>query len=149
MTATPKILIVDDEAEIRGFLSLTFEEAGYVVKTAASGRDAIALCDHEAFDVVLSDVVMPEMDGHELAQWMEAHRPAIHFALMSGFDPGSHGCSSSPRCDLIPKPFRPWQVVAFVEQVLAMPLPLLPSPSGPHHGPTLRESGTLQRNGDT
>jgi two-component system cell cycle response regulator CpdR len=150
MTATtPKILIVDDEANIRRCLSLTFEQAGYIVKAAASGRDAIALCDHEAFNVVLSDVVMPEMDGHELAQWMAANRPDTHFALMSGFDPGSQGCSSSPRCDLIPKPFLPRQVVAFVEQVLAMPLPLLSSPGEPHRGPTPHESGTPERHGET
>jgi two-component system cell cycle response regulator CpdR len=119
MTATPKILIVDDEAQIRGLLSLTFEQAGYIVKTAASGRDAIALCDAEVFDVVLSDVVMPEMDGHELVEWIAANRPATHFALMSGFDPSCNGCASSPRCELIPKPFHPAQVVGFVELVLA------------------------------
>jgi len=119
MTTTSRILIVDDEEQIRRFLSLTFEQAGYVVKTAANGVDAIALCADEEFDIVLSDVAMPEMDGHELVQWIEAHRPATHFALMSGFDPLVEGCASSPRCDLIPKPFSPKQVVRFVELVLA------------------------------
>ena len=119
MTANSKILIVDDEAQIRRFLSITFEQAGYAVRTAASGRDAIALCADEEFDVVLSDVVMPEMNGHELAEWVAAHRPATHFALMSGFDPATGGCSTTPRCDLIPKPFRPQQVVEFVELMLA------------------------------
>jgi Response regulator receiver domain len=101
--ATTKILIVDDEPDIRGLLSFTFEQAGYVVKTAANGCDAVALCSDEAFDVVLSDITMPEMSGHEL----------------SGFDPGNYGCASSPRYDFIPKPFRPEQVVSFVKQVLA------------------------------
>ena len=117
--AASKILIVDDEAQIRSFLSLTFKQAGYVVRTADSGRDAIAKCDQEEFDVVLSDVVMPEMDGHELAQWMAAHRPATHFALMSGFDPQTAGCASAPKCELIPKPFKPKQVLEFVELMLA------------------------------
>jgi two-component system cell cycle response regulator CpdR len=117
MTTTSKILIVDDEAQIRGFLSLTFERAGYVVKTAGSGRDAIALCEDEGFDVVLSDIAMPEMDGHELAEWIAAHRPATRTALMSGFDPGRRGRKYSPPCDLIAKPFSPHEVVTFVEQV--------------------------------
>jgi len=117
--ANSKILIVDDEAQIRSFLSLTFEQAGYVVKTAGNGRDAIELCAKEEFDVVLSDVVMPEMDGHELAEWVAANRPATHFALMSGFVPDCNGCASTPRCELIPKPFRPKQVIDFVELVLA------------------------------
>jgi len=118
MTAS-KILIVDDEALIRSLLSRTFEQAGYVVKTAGSGRDAIELCDHEDFDFVLSDVVMPEIDGHQLVEWIATHRPATHFALMSGFDPGDSGCANSPRCELIPKPFRPTQVLQFVELALA------------------------------
>jgi DNA-binding NtrC family response regulator len=62
---------------------------------------------------------MPEMDGHELVEWISVHRPATHFALMSGFDPVCRGCRSTPQCDLIPKPFSPKQVVQFVELVLA------------------------------
>ena len=118
MPTPSKILIVDDEAQIRGFLSLTFEQAGYVVKTAASGRDAIAFCEEEGFDVVLSDIAMPEMDGHELAEGIGAHRPATRTALMSGFDPGCPGREYSSPCDLIAKPFRPHEVVSFVAQIL-------------------------------
>jgi len=118
MTAS-KILIVDDEALIRSLLSHTFEQAGYVVKTAESGRDAIELCDHEDFDFVLSDVVMPEINGHQLVQWIATHRPATHFALMSGYMGTDDGCANSPRCELIPKPFRPRQVLQFVEMALA------------------------------
>ena len=77
MTATSRILIVDDEPQIRGFLSLTFENAGYTVTTAANGRDAIALLSAEAFDLLLSDVMMPEMNGHQLAQWAAAHFPEV------------------------------------------------------------------------
>jgi len=119
MISASKILIVDDEAPIRGLLSHTFEQAGYVVKTAGSGRDAIALCDREEFDFVLSDVVMPEVDGHQLVQWIATHRPATHFALMSGFDPGDGGCANTPRCELIPKPFKLRQVLDFVQLALA------------------------------
>jgi len=67
----------------------------------------------------LSDVAMPKMDGHQLAEWFVAHRPETPFALMSGFDPVCEGCSSTPRCELIPKPFSPKQVLQFVELVLA------------------------------
>jgi DNA-binding NtrC family response regulator len=51
------ILIVDDEPQVRAFLRLTFQLAGYVVRTAGSARDAIAICSAEPFDVVLSDVM--------------------------------------------------------------------------------------------
>jgi two-component system cell cycle response regulator CpdR len=119
MAATTRILIVDDEAQIRDLLALAFEDAGYVVKTAVDGRDAVAILAGEPFDVMLSDVTMPEMNGHELAQWVAAHRPATRTALMSGFDAECHECAYSPRCHLIAKPFRSREVVAFVEQVLS------------------------------
>ena len=122
MTATSRILIVDDEPQIRGFLSLTFESAGYAVTTAANGCDAIALLSAEAFDLLLSDVMMPEMNGHQLAQWAAAHFPEVPTILMSGYDPGCRNCADSPRCHLIAKPFQPREMLAFVEQVLAATL---------------------------
>ena len=119
MAALPRILIVDDEPEIRHFLSLTFECAGYAVNTAGSGRDAIALCSVQTFDVVLSDVTMPGMNGHQLVQWVSAHYPTIRTALMSGFDAVRDKCSQSTVCHYIAKPFRPKEIVSFVGQVLA------------------------------
>jgi two-component system cell cycle response regulator CpdR len=119
MAAIPRILIVDDEPQIRTFLLVTFENAGYAVKTAGSGRDAIAICAAEPFDLVLSDVTMPEMNGHQLVRWVAAHYPATRTALMSGFDAGCEKCSYSPRCRFIAKPFPPKRIVSFVEQVLA------------------------------
>jgi DNA-binding NtrC family response regulator len=123
MAANSKILIVDDELQIRTFLSFTFEHAGYAVTTAANGRDAIALLVAESFDLMLSDVVMPEMNGHQLAQWAAAHRPDMRTALMSGYDPGCQKCAYSPRCSLIAKPFQPRQILAFVERALAATTP--------------------------
>lgn len=120
MAANPRILIVDDEPQIRTFLSFTFENAGYAVTTAANGGDAIALLADESFDILLSDVMMPEINGHQLAQWVAAHRPSIRTALMSGYDPGCRNCAYSPRCHLIAKPFQPRQVLAFIEQLLAV-----------------------------
>jgi len=61
----PRILIVDDEAPIRSLLATAFEKAGYDVRTAPDGPEAVALCAAESFDAVLSDVVMPRMNGHE------------------------------------------------------------------------------------
>jgi DNA-binding NtrC family response regulator len=118
MAVPPRILIVDDEPQITSFLAFTFENAGYVVKTARNGRDATALCSVEPFDVVLSDVMMPEMDGHQLVQWVAAHHPTTRTALMSGYDEVRDKCSCSPPCTLITKPFPPPKIVSFVEEVL-------------------------------
>jgi YesN/AraC family two-component response regulator len=69
--------------------------------------------------VVLSDVMMPEMDGHQLVQWVAANHPTTRTALMSGYDEVRDKCSCPPPCQLITKPFSPRKIVSFVEEVLA------------------------------
>jgi DNA-binding NtrC family response regulator len=115
----PRILIVDDEPSIRTLLSAAFGMAGYEVRTAPDGPEAMALCKAERFDAVLSDVVMPKMTGHELAQWIATEHPATRTILMSGFDLACQDCPHAGRCMLIPKPFRPRDAVAQVETALA------------------------------
>ena len=119
MATNPRILIVDDEPLVRDFLSLTFESAGYAVNTAGSGRDAMELCSAEPFDVVLSDVTMPEMNGHQLTQWISTHYPGVRTALMSGYDgTRERRAASDDAGRFIAKPFRPAEVISFVDRVL-------------------------------
>jgi DNA-binding NtrC family response regulator len=119
MTTSARILIVDDDPAIRKLLAGTLAKAGYTVKTAGSGDDAIAQCASEPFDQVLSDVVMPKMNGHQLARWIAEYRPGTRMALMSGWDPGCQQCAHSPRCRVIAKPFDCRQILSFVANVLA------------------------------
>ncbi len=121
MTSQPRILIVDDEGAIRSLLSAAFSMAGYHVRTAGVPSEAMRLCAEESFDIVLSDVVMPEMDGHELARWIANRYPATRTVLMSGFDSGCHECPLAGRCVLLPKPFRPSEAVSVVGRALAEP----------------------------
>jgi DNA-binding NtrC family response regulator len=119
----PRILIVDDEAQIRALLATAFERAGYDVRTAPDGPEAVALCNAEAFDAVLSDVVMPRMNGHDLARWISARHPQTRLVLMSGFDVGCQNCPAAPRCQFVSKPFRLGEVVSAVSHAIAQPLP--------------------------
>jgi signal transduction histidine kinase/CheY-like chemotaxis protein len=64
---TPRILVVDDEANIRALLTQEFSEAGYEVATAANGREAIAEVRRQRPDLVVLDVMMPEMNGFDVA----------------------------------------------------------------------------------
>ncbi|MBZ5586389.1 MAG: response regulator [Acidobacteriia bacterium] len=127
MNSQPRILIVDDEGAIRGLLTAAFSMAGYHVRTAAVASEAMRLCADEPFDIVLSDVVMPEMDGHELARWIANRHPHIRTVLMSGFDSGCHECPLAGRCMLLPKPFRPSEAVSVVARALADPPATPPS----------------------
>lgn len=63
----PRILVVDDEANIRELLTQEFTEAGYAVATAANGRDAVAEVRRQRPDLVVLDVMMPEMNGFDVA----------------------------------------------------------------------------------
>src|SRR5689334_4976755 len=104
----PRILVVDDEEGIRKLLSIALTRAGHEVRGAADARDAMALCASESFDVLLSDVRMPRLNGHELVQWVTKWHPAIRCVLMSAFDDADcQDCPFLSGCSLLPKPFNP------------------------------------------
>jgi signal transduction histidine kinase/DNA-binding response OmpR family regulator len=63
----PRILVVDDDANIRELLSQEFTEAGYVVSLAGNGREAVAAVRRDRPDLVVLDVMMPEMNGFDVA----------------------------------------------------------------------------------
>jgi CheY-like chemotaxis protein len=64
---TPRILVVDDESNIRDLLTQEFTEAGYQVSVASNGREAVALVRRDRPDLVVLDVMMPEMNGFDVA----------------------------------------------------------------------------------
>ena len=116
------ILIVDDEGSIRRLLSQAFTDAGWVVRTAADAPEAIGLCASETFEVVLSDVLMPAMNGHELIRTLATQHATPRFVLMTGFnDVDCDACPLSSRCKVLAKPFRASDAVAFIEGLLSEP----------------------------
>lgn len=125
----PRVLVVDDEAGVRSLVSAVLKQAGYTVQTASHASEAMAAFEREAFDLLLSDVRMPGMNGHALAQWVAARRPETRTALMTGYDAECPGCPYAPRCKTIQKPFRPTDLLAFVRSVIAEPVSSVDVPS--------------------
>jgi len=76
---TQTVLIVDDEAKLRDLLRLYLEQDGYRVVEAANGRDALFVARHEKPDLILLDIMMPQMNGYDFlrAQRKEATTPVI------------------------------------------------------------------------
>lgn len=82
-----RILLVDDEPYAVEALAEMLVDLGYAVCSAASSAAALELAEGQRFDLVLTDVVMPDIDGLELARRMVAQQPGIGVVLMSGYMP--------------------------------------------------------------
>ncbi|MCA1630415.1 MAG: response regulator [Acidobacteria bacterium] len=82
-----RVLVVDDEADIRLMLSLFFCNAGHDVVTKPSAAEALRAAQDERFDVVVSDIGMPSMDGYELARALREvpGYEAVPLIAVSGF----------------------------------------------------------------
>lgn len=107
------ILVVDDQDLVRDVVRIALEDAGHRVLLAASPSEALGLVrDEHAIDMLLVDIVMPEMDAFELASRLSAGLPGVKVVYMSGYtDAREEG-------HFIQKPFSPSQLVATVESIL-------------------------------
>jgi len=103
------ILVVEDEAAVRTMAISMLKRLGYRVIEAANGKEAIevARSHPERLDLVLSDIVMPEMGGEELAKWMRTAFPQTKILFTSGYP--NHAFENpdtlGPGTAFIPKPF--------------------------------------------
>jgi adenylate cyclase len=109
--APASVLVVDDDPINRAILAKTLERDGHVVTTAEDGREAWALLQRQPFDVVLLDVLMPEMDGREVLERIEQdvllrHVPVIMISALDEIDTVVR-CIELGAQDYLPKPFNP------------------------------------------
>ena len=79
------LLIVDDEAEIREMLKKHFSFKAYQVYTAENGQDALNILDSTKIDIVISDIVMPIVDGVELLRSIRQEYPMIRVIMITGY----------------------------------------------------------------
>jgi len=81
------ILLVEDDAMVRTMTTQMLEALGYSVLVAEGPQDALSLCERRetSVDLLMTDVIMPEMNGKELKRRIEAVRPGIRTLLMSGY----------------------------------------------------------------
>ena len=79
------ILVVDDEQSMAQFLGIVLRKEGYQVSTAHNGRDALDKVKAEAFDVVITDIKMPGMDGIQLLQGIKKLDPSLPVVIMTAY----------------------------------------------------------------
>ena len=117
-TAAPRILLAEDEVAMRTYLKRALTNAGYQVSAVGRGTDAIPLLESGDFDLLLSDIVMPEMDGIELAERCAEISPRTKVMLITGFAAVSLRASRErPTAKILSKPFHLRDLVLEVERV--------------------------------
>jgi len=113
-------LVIDDEASIREFVSVTLEAGGYSTLTAANGTIALNLMRHRVPDIVLLDLRLPEMDGPTTLKMIREVYGAIPVIVITGF-PDSQLMAEALRYSpfmLLSKPFFPSQLLQSVQMAL-------------------------------
>jgi DNA-binding response OmpR family regulator len=110
-TASGRILVVDDNETNRDMLSRRLQHEGYEVCTSDSGHEALALLSTQAVDLILLDVMMPEMDGYDVLKELKANNlwrniPVIMISALDEIDSVVR-CIERGAEDYLPKPFDP------------------------------------------
>jgi len=109
MEIPQQILVVDDEPLVTRSCRRVLSEAGYKVETAGSGRDGIRLALRKGFDVVLTDLKMPDLDGMEVVRTLRREQPATAIVVITGYGtiPSAVEAAKLGASDYIEKPFTP------------------------------------------
>lgn len=101
-----RVLLAEDEEAIRSYLARALQNAGYEVVAVDRGSAAIPLLEREHFDLLLSDIVMPEMDGIELAQHCSQLSPHTKVIFITGFAAVTLKANQEmPQAKVLSKPF--------------------------------------------
>jgi PAS domain S-box-containing protein len=112
------ILLVEDERSVREFTRGALELDGYRVAAAAGPEEALAIGDDVPFDLLLTDVVMPQMRGGELARLLAERRPGLKVLFMSGYPDGEELLDQEGPAAFLQKPFARAELTRSVRELL-------------------------------
>jgi len=108
------ILVVDDDPDVRDYAISVLEDFGYRVLSAADGEASLSLLENDgAIDVLFTDVVMPGINGFEVARRAVARSPRLKVLFASGY-----ATDLTPAGRLLKKPYRPQQLTREIAALL-------------------------------
>ena len=115
------ILLAEDDESLRKFLAAALVRAGHKVADFGDGDEAFARLREETFDLLLTDIVMPGMDGIELAKRAAEMQAALKIMFITGFAAVAlHPSSNAPKqAKVLSKPFHLREIVQEVERMIA------------------------------
>ena len=117
----PKILLAEDDGDMRRFLIRALSNAGYEVDSFDNGKSAYDRLREEPFELLLTDIVMPEMDGIELARRATEIDPELKVMFITGFAAVAlNAAAQAPKeAKILSKPFHLRDLVNEVDRLLA------------------------------
>ncbi|MYL98258.1 response regulator [Novosphingobium sp. FGD1] len=116
-----RILLAEDDDAMRTYLARALQNAGYSVVAVDRGTAAIPHLESDDFDLLLSDIVMPEMDGIELAQKCAEISPSTKVMFITGFAAVTLRASrEAPQAKVLSKPFHLRDIVLEVQRIFGL-----------------------------
>ena len=118
------ILLVDDDEQLRTMLGEVLRRAGYEVRLASDGAEAIKLYRSHPTDLIITDLVMPEKEGLEMIRELRRDRPEVRIIAMSGGGrSGKANCLKVAKAlgaqQVLDKPFSHQEILEAIREVLA------------------------------
>ena len=116
-----RILLAEDDPSMRGFLARALTKAGHLVVAVSDGDEAVTRLAEGAYDLLLADIVMPGIDGIDLAKRVNAETPEVKVMLITGFAAIELKAKSvlDPSARMLSKPFHLRAIVDEVDKLLA------------------------------
>ncbi|MFH1550191.1 MAG: sigma-54 dependent transcriptional regulator [Planctomycetota bacterium] len=115
-----KILVVDDSEGTRNLCSKILEKEGYAVQTAENGEEALKLVNENSFDLIVTDLMMPVMDGMELLEQVKKSNPRMPVIIITAYASVATAVEAIKKgaYDYVPKPFNPGELQVTIEKAL-------------------------------
>jgi len=116
------VLVVEDDNSVRSLVRRVLETSGFTVISASSGVEALALCDRQQhkIDLLLTDVIMPQMSGRDLAGHIRERYPDMQVLFMSGYTSNAIANNGvlEPGMNFIGKPFTAADLSEKIQEIL-------------------------------
>ncbi|HJT41814.1 MAG TPA: response regulator [Sphingobium sp.] len=113
-----RILLAEDDESMRVYLARALERSGYDVVSVSTGAEAVPHIDSDRFDLLLTDIVMPEMDGIELAQHAATVAPDMRIMFITGFAAVTLKAGKAvPQAKVLSKPFHLRDLVLEIDRI--------------------------------
>ena len=120
LNGTEKVLIVDDEPALTELISEILSRHGYQTICSYSAKQALDILSSDSVDLLISDIIMPEMDGYELISIIKEKYPEIKVQLVSGYDKELHAnmVDNSLKENIIYKPYNSHTLLVKIRELL-------------------------------